>query len=79
MNCDSSFIVYALECKCGLQYVGRTSRTLREHMNKHRFNITNGYTKHSHNTLFYHNCDYKKFTITPIEQINVKKRIGLKT
>lgn len=72
MDCGSSFIIYLIQCKCGLQYVGRTTQTLRMRVNNHRHNVTNGYLKHSlsRHALTKHNCDFRDFSITPIEKID---------
>lgn len=64
-------LLFTFECTCKVQYVGRTSQTLRMRLNKHRFNITCGLDKHSvsRHAAATHNGLIKDFTITPIEQI----------
>lgn len=39
LSCKSNYVVYVLECPCGLQYVGRATQKSRERINKHLFNI----------------------------------------
>ena len=37
MNCETKNVVYLISCKrCGIQYVGKTSQTLRSRINNHR-------------------------------------------
>lgn len=81
LNCGPSNLIYVINCTCGLQYVGKTSQTLRMRMNNHRFNILNGYNKHSvsRHASIHHNCDIKDFTITPIETISSTNRNMAKT
>lgn len=80
-DCGSSFLIYLIVCKCGLQYVGRTSQTLRTRLNNHRHNITKGFTKHSlsHHASTHHECRMEDFCITVIEKIseNVNNRLDL--
>lgn len=73
LNCDSTHVIYILECTCSLQYVGRTKQTLRARLNKHRFNITHSFQQHSvsRHAAQIHECKMDQFCITPIEQIDV--------
>lgn len=43
LSSENNFVIYVLECHCGLQYVGRTTCKLRERLN----NIKHRYMKHS--------------------------------
>lgn len=72
LNCESSHIIYLLECPCHLQYVGRTYQKLRSRVNNYRNNITHGYLKHrvSRHAASHHYCDFTNFTIIPIEHIH---------
>ena len=45
--CKTTHVVYALECPCGLMYIGRTKRTLTKRVSEHIYNITIGYKDHS--------------------------------
>lgn len=47
ISCKSTHVVYALECPCGLMYIGRTKRTLAKRVSEHIYNITIGYKDHS--------------------------------
>lgn len=47
ITCSSKNVVYLLECSCGLQYVGRTIRTLQVRVNGHLGNIRRGFPGHS--------------------------------
>lgn len=38
-NCNSSFVVYRLDCACGCYYVGRTKRKLKERFAEHKYAI----------------------------------------
>ena len=59
MNCNSSNIIYLITCtNYHKQYVGETSRKLKDRLNDHKFNIS---TKKATHKLKY-------LTITPIEQ-----------
>lgn len=81
MNCGSSNVIYVIQCKCGLQYVGRTTQTLRMRVNNHRYNVINGYDKHSmsRHASSKHNCNFEDFLITPIEKIadNARNKIDI--
>ena len=47
ITCDTIGVVYMLECECGLQYVGRTSRALHVRVGEHISNIKRGIRSHS--------------------------------
>lgn len=47
ITCSSEGVVYMLECDCGLQYVGRTSRALHVRIGEHISNIKRGVKTHS--------------------------------
>lgn len=70
LNFESSYVVYLLECTRSLQYVGCTSQA---RLNKHHFNITHAFEKHSVSrpAALKHNCRINDFLITPIEQVNI--------
>lgn len=46
MTCQSSYVIYLIECSCGLQYVGRTTQELHCRLNQYRYNIRRLYQKH---------------------------------
>lgn len=39
INCNTSFVVYRLECPCGCFYIGRTKRKLKERLAEHKYAI----------------------------------------
>ncbi|OCT55832.1 hypothetical protein XELAEV_18003247mg [Xenopus laevis] len=59
ITCSSTNIIYLLECPCGLQYVGRTGRSLKTRLREHIYNIKKGVMTHSVSAHFtsYHNSD----------------------
>lgn len=81
LDCNSSYVVYMLECSCGLQYIGRTIQTLRARINKHRFNVTNVFFLHSVSThaLSKHGWDFNQFTVTPIQEVSASIQNRTKT
>ncbi|CAJ0944277.1 unnamed protein product [Ranitomeya imitator] len=38
-TCDSSFVVYAIKCPCGLLYIGETTQPIRSRISKHKSTI----------------------------------------
>lgn len=71
LSCESNYVIYILECPCGLQNVGRTKQKLRERINKHRFNMKYRIMYHSVSRHFahHHGGDPKLLTVTPLEQV----------
>lgn len=47
ITCNTTGVVYMLECPCGLQYVGRTIRALKTRLYEHCYNIRKGLETHS--------------------------------
>lgn len=47
ITCCSTHVNYVLECSCGLQYMGRTTRALSVRVGEHVRNIKKGYKHHS--------------------------------
>ncbi|CAH2306489.1 Hypothetical predicted protein [Pelobates cultripes] len=47
INCHTDFVVYLLQCPCGMQYVGRTKRILKVRLLEHLNNIRKRLTTHS--------------------------------
>lgn len=47
LTCKSKYVMYLIECKCGLQYEGLTIKHLHQRINKCQTNIKNGYQLHS--------------------------------
>lgn len=59
ISCRTEGVVYALQCSCSLQYIGRTKRPMWKRIREHIQNIRKGYPKHSVSKHFdrYHNRD----------------------
>lgn len=47
ITCNTTHVVYVLECPCGLMYIGRTKRLLRNRIAEHIQNIKIGFKDHS--------------------------------
>ena len=70
LSCDSKNIIYVITCKkCNVQYVGETSRNLRERLTDHRSNIKS----YKHTAISSHfsqiNHGIGDLDIVPIEKI----------
>uniref|UniRef100_A0A8C5WDY6 Reverse transcriptase domain-containing protein n=1 Tax=Leptobrachium leishanense TaxID=445787 RepID=A0A8C5WDY6_9ANUR len=75
LTCCTKNVIYLLECPCGLQYVGRTSRALNIRISEHVRNIRNQYEKHSvsqHFKLAHNSCpkDLKFKAIKRVKSTN---------
>ncbi|OCT84259.1 hypothetical protein XELAEV_18022408mg [Xenopus laevis] len=68
INCNSSNVIYLLECPCKLQYIGRTGRNLKTRIREHINNIRKGVSTHSVSAHFksHHNSDPSLLTFTGI-------------
>lgn len=78
LNCGATNIIYVINCTCGIQYVGKTSQTLRMRINNHQYNIVNGYVKHSvsrHAGI----SRFEDFQVIPIEGLPANCRNLAKT
>lgn len=42
INCNTSYVVYRLECPCGCFYIGRTKRKLKARLAEHKHAIRTG-------------------------------------
>ena len=71
ITCSSTHVTYVLECECGIQYVGRTTRKLSVRMGEHIRNIKKGFIHHSVSLHFRqkHNRDPSKLKIYAIDKI----------
>lgn len=52
ITCTTVGVVYMLECECGLQYIGRTSRPLHVRLGEHVNNIKKGLKSHNVSKYF---------------------------
>ena len=71
ITCSSTHVTYVLECECGLQYVGRTTRKLSVRMGEHIRNIKKGFIHHSVSLHFKnkHKKDPSKMKFYAIDKI----------
>ncbi|MEE6523917.1 hypothetical protein FKM82_023041 [Ascaphus truei] len=71
LNCRTNFVIYLIECSCGLQYVGKTIRPLKIRILEHIGNIRRKLTTHSvsNHFLLKHNSDPIGLTFKAIEQV----------
>ncbi|XP_053549073.1 RAB6-interacting golgin isoform X1 [Bombina bombina] len=74
-NCESTYVVYLLNCGCGLMYVGRTKRQVRRRACEHIYNIKEKLIKHNVAKHFfeYHNSDPASLKIQVIGSIPPSK------
>lgn len=77
ISCNTNNVIYMLKCPCGLAYIGKTNRPLKNRISEHRSNIRNhdqkspvalhfAHAKHSVSSLKY----------TGIEKVNSPRRGG---
>lgn len=77
ITCDTEGVVYMLQCDCGLQYVGRTSRLRGARIAEHVNNIKRGLKSHvSKHFRIFHNKDLKCLQFWGLEKINKHWRGG---
>ena len=73
MDCSTKNIIYLISCKkCGVQYIGKTSQTLRSHFNNHRARLKQmcDIFLYNHFNSDYHSID--DVTILPIEEVTIE-------
>lgn len=78
INCNTKFVVYVITCtSCQVQYVGRTTRRLRDRLHDHLYNtekeILTNVSKH---WVYTHHKDTSSLTIQGIEKIITPVRGG---
>ena len=87
LNCNTNNLIYLINCnKCNLQYIGQTSRKLKERFTDHFSNIKT--YKNTAISIHFNQPSHtiNNFTITPLQTIKMqtntnylnKKNIGLK-
>lgn len=78
ITCSTSGVVYILECECGLQYVGRTSRPLHVRIGKHVSNIKKGLVTHNVSKHFrlFHDRNPTKLKFDGVEKVTQQWRGG---
>ncbi|CAJ0927184.1 unnamed protein product [Ranitomeya imitator] len=76
-TCDSSFVIYAIKCPCGLLYIGETTQPIRSRISKHKSTIRCQnllLPLPSHFIAKGHNISQLRFQI--LEHIPVQRRGG---
>jgi hypothetical protein len=76
LSCNSKNVIYLITCqKCGIQYVGQTSLTLRDRFTRHRFDIRHKANKSVSN--HFNNSDHSMddCSITPIELVEDQEKL----
>lgn len=78
ITCNTTHVVYALRCPCGLLYIGRTKRLLRVRIAKHVHNISIGFKDHNVSLHFkkFHGQDPSGLTFWGIDHIKPAWRGG---
>lgn len=78
ITCNTVGVVYMLECECGLQYIGRTSRPMGVRIAEHVNNIKKGLITHSVSKHFrrYHDRNPRHLKFWGIERVNPHWRGG---
>lgn len=77
ISCHTQNVIYMLKCPCGLAYVGKTTRPLKQRIAEHRSNIRNHDKKSPvalHFSQSQHNVSTLKYI--GIEQIQLPRRGG---
>lgn len=76
ITCNTSYVVYALQCPCGLIYIGRTKRLLRVRIAEHIANIKIGFKDHNVSLHFklMHNQDPSGLIFWGIDDLKPKWR-----
>lgn len=77
ITCASTSVVYLIRCPCGLAYVGKTSRQLKQRMSEHKSSIRRNdrdYPVAVHFNDLKH--DISSFRFIGIEQVSLPKRGG---
>ena len=71
LSCHSKNVIYLITCsRCGIQYVGQTSLTLRDRFTRHRFDINHKLDKPVSNHFNGFNHSISDCQIVPIEQVS---------
>lgn len=78
ITCTTVGVVYMLQCECGLQYIGRTSRPLHVRLGEHVNNIKKGLKTHNVSKHFklVHGQNPRGLSFWGIERVNKHWRGG---
>ena len=77
ITCVSSYVVYMIRCPCGLAYVGKTTRQLKQRMSEHKSTIRRNdrnYPVAVHFNDFKH--DIASLRFIGIEKVHLPRRGG---
>ena len=70
LDCGTSNVIYLISCKrCGLQYVGKTSQTLRSRFNNHRVRLKQMCDLFLYNHFNSDGHSHEDLCIMPIEEV----------
>uniref|UniRef100_A0A8C5QN04 GIY-YIG domain-containing protein n=1 Tax=Leptobrachium leishanense TaxID=445787 RepID=A0A8C5QN04_9ANUR len=70
INCNTTNVVYLLQCGCGAQYIGKTKRKLKERIYEHFYNIRKCSDKHS---VSRHCCKCPLFSFATFSWLGIEK------
>lgn len=78
ITCNTTHVIYVIECLCRLQYVGRTTRPLCVRIREHITNIRKGFPKHNLSRHFdeFHHRDPSALVFYGIDTIKDHWRGG---
>lgn len=76
ITCNTAYVVYAMQCPCGLMYIGRTKRLLRVRIAEHIANIKIGFKDHNVSLHFKlkHNQDPSGLKFWGVDHLRPKWR-----
>lgn len=76
-TCQSSFVVYAIKCPCGLVYIGETTQKVKDRIARHKYSIRDKLTQlplARHFVEFGHSVSQLKYMV--LEGIERNRRGG---
>ena len=67
LNCYTSNCIYLITCcRCGLQYVGETVKSLRDRFSGHRAGMKNAFADNVRYNVTYNIMQYNKVTLNKV-------------
>lgn len=76
-TCQSSYVIYAIKCPCGLVYVGETTQKVKDRIARHKYSIRDKLTRlplARHFVEYGHNASQLKYMV--LEGIEKNRRGG---
>ena len=74
MSCDTKNVIYLISCnKCGIQYIGETSQTLRSRINNHRNRLKNLCDLYLYQHFNSDDHSEDDILVMPIEAVSISK------